>query len=60
MLQEKSRAQNRTKPYSEQDIGTTHLHRQYRTDLRQVSEKDYNKFVTLNTVRTGHNCPGMM
>ncbi|SFG19132.1 Methyltransferase domain-containing protein [Halobacillus alkaliphilus] len=51
MLQEKSRAQNHTKPYSEQHIGTTHLHRQYRTDLRQLSEKDYNKFVTLNTVR---------
>lgn len=38
-------------PYSERQAGLTALLPSYRVDLRNFSEKEYNKFVKLNTVR---------
>ncbi|GGF34172.1 hypothetical protein GCM10010954_36550 [Halobacillus andaensis] len=38
-------------PYSNQHIGETAKLPSFRMDLRKYSEKEYNKFVTLNTVR---------
>ncbi|WP_241655975.1 class I SAM-dependent methyltransferase [Halobacillus litoralis] len=38
------------KPYSKEHVGITHLNPQYRVDLRSLSEKEYNKFVSINTV----------
>ncbi|MBO8155797.1 MAG: class I SAM-dependent methyltransferase [Bacillaceae bacterium] len=38
--------------YTEEDIGSTRLHSSFRAELRpNFSEKEYNKFVRLNTVR---------
>ncbi|TCT20902.1 hypothetical protein EDD68_11230 [Melghiribacillus thermohalophilus] len=38
--------------YTEKDIGSTRLHNSFRAELRpNFSEKEYNKFVRLNTVR---------
>lgn len=39
-----------TKPYSEKHMDETFSHPQYRVDLRRYSEKEYNKFVRVNTV----------
>ncbi|WP_281659470.1 class I SAM-dependent methyltransferase [Halobacillus sp. Cin3] len=39
-----------SKPYREEDVGNTVVLPQYRVDLRKYSEKEYNKFVRVNTV----------
>ncbi|KGP70915.1 class I SAM-dependent methyltransferase [Pontibacillus yanchengensis] len=39
------------KPFQESDIGHTTLFPSFRVDLRHYSEKEYNKFVKMNTVR---------
>ncbi|MFQ3545036.1 class I SAM-dependent methyltransferase [Halobacillus rhizosphaerae] len=51
MLHEETIGTTRTGPYSEEDIGSTHLHHQYRVDLRIPTLKEYSQFITLNTVR---------
>ncbi|WP_255437703.1 bifunctional 2-polyprenyl-6-hydroxyphenol methylase/3-demethylubiquinol 3-O-methyltransferase UbiG [Thalassobacillus sp. CUG 92003] len=51
MLREQTMRTPSEKPYTEEDIGTSDQLKHYRVDLRQLSEKNYNKFVTLNTVR---------
>ncbi|UOQ91667.1 class I SAM-dependent methyltransferase [Halobacillus shinanisalinarum] len=51
MLELKTTLPSLIRPYSEADIGKTVKHPSYRADLRKFSEKEYNKFVTLNTVR---------
>ncbi|MGD6968121.1 class I SAM-dependent methyltransferase [Rossellomorea vietnamensis] len=38
------------KPFNESHIGTSEMHKSYRVDLRTFSEKEYNKFVRVNTV----------
>ncbi|MFC0524217.1 class I SAM-dependent methyltransferase [Pontibacillus salicampi] len=44
-------AQEVEKPYNGNDIGFTSMLPSHRVDLRQYSEKEYNKFVNMNTVR---------
>lgn len=39
-----------SKPYDESHIGSTELHQSYRMDLRNFTDKEYNKFVKMNTV----------
>ncbi|MFC5447373.1 class I SAM-dependent methyltransferase [Paenibacillus aestuarii] len=47
-----SRSDYRTDhPYSEQHLGSTELKPSFRIDLRNYSNKDYDKFVTVKTVR---------
>jgi hypothetical protein len=38
------------RPFNEQNLDTSYVHPQYRVDLRRFSEKEYNKFVKMNTV----------
>jgi hypothetical protein len=42
---------NQATPYDETKLGYTEILPQYRIDLRQYNEREYNKFVILNTVR---------
>ncbi|MFD1019154.1 class I SAM-dependent methyltransferase [Thalassobacillus hwangdonensis] len=51
MLEEAIRSEPNASPFDESHIGKTELINQYRIDLRHYSEKEYNKFVTMNTVK---------
>ncbi|WP_231572564.1 bifunctional 2-polyprenyl-6-hydroxyphenol methylase/3-demethylubiquinol 3-O-methyltransferase UbiG [Halobacillus sp. BBL2006] len=51
MLKEQTIRKPEQKPYSEKDIGQSFMKNQFKVDLRTVSEKEYNRFITLNTVR---------
>ncbi|UOQ44469.1 methyltransferase domain-containing protein [Halobacillus salinarum] len=50
LLHPKELSQN-GRSFTEEDIGETRLFPQFRMDLRKFSEKEYNRFVTVNTVR---------
>ncbi|SEI08166.1 Methyltransferase domain-containing protein [Halobacillus karajensis] len=50
MLREVVSEASTPKPFNEENINETFLHPQYRIDLRRYSDKEYNKFVHLNTV----------
>ncbi|MCP3031798.1 class I SAM-dependent methyltransferase [Halobacillus sp. A1] len=51
LLTESTITSAHTRPYSSSHIGRTKKLPSYRMDLRSFSEKEYNKFVTLNTVK---------
>ncbi|ARI78950.1 class I SAM-dependent methyltransferase [Halobacillus mangrovi] len=51
MLEEQTIRQPEIKPYTDENIGQSFMNNHYRVDLRTISEKNYNQFITSNTVR---------
>lgn len=50
MLNETVWNERQPRPFDEKNMDETYVYPQYRVDLRRYSEKEYNKFVKLNTV----------